>query len=225
MRFAPEGTPFIAGSALLGVLLAIVLVRLLSAPTALGLTVAVLPVAFVAYFFRDPRRTVDLPESVVLSPADGRVTDIVEVDEPTIGGTCRRIGIFLSVFNVHVQRAPTAGTVVRREHRPGAFKAAWATDIGTQNEHAIVEIETGAGRVMVRQIAGLIARRIITDPSVGETLERGDRIGLIRFGSRVELTVPLEWKVTCEPGDRVSAARTPLAVRPAEGASEPEVSS
>lgn len=224
MRFAPEGTPFIAASAVVGVLLAVVLVRLLSAPAALGLMVGIAPMAFTGYFFRDPRRTVDLPDSVVLSPADGRVTDIVEVDEPTLGGLSRRIGIFLSVFNVHVQRAPTTGTVVRREHRPGAFKAAWSTDIGTQNEHAILEMKTEAGTVMIRQIAGLIARRIITDPAVGETLVRGDRIGLIRFGSRVELTVPMDWEVTCKPGDRVSASETPLAVRPASEATQPEVS-
>lgn len=222
MRFAPEGTPFIVGSAVLGVLVAVVLVRLLSAPAALGLVIGIVPMAFVAYFFRDPRRRVELPDSVVLSPADGRVTDIVEVNEPTLDGPSRRIGIFLSVFNVHVQRAPTSGTVVRREHRPGAFKAAWSTDIGTQNEHAILEMRTDAGTVMVRQIAGLIARRIITDPAVGETLVRGDRIGLIRFGSRVELTLPLAWEVTCKPGDRVRTSETPLAVRPTGEGSQPE---
>lgn len=218
MRFAPEGTPFILGATALGVVLSIVLVRLLGLPVGLGLTVALLPVAFVSYFFRDPKRQVSLPDRAVLSPADGRVTDIVEVDEPTLGGTCRRIGIFLSVFNVHVQRAPTEGTVVRREHRPGAFKAAWSTDIGTQNEHAILEIRTSGGTLMVRQIAGLIARRIITDPAVGEKLVRGDRIGLIRFGSRVELTIPMDWEVTCQPGERVSTAKTQLALLPVPAA-------
>jgi len=222
MRFAPEGTPFILGATAIGVLLAIVMVRLLSLPAAIGITLGLFPAAFVAYFFRDPKREVTLPETAVLSPADGRVTDIVEVDEPTLGGTCRRIGIFLSVFNVHVQRAPARGTVVRKEHRPGAFKAAWSTDIGTQNEHAILEMRTGEGTVMVRQIAGLIARRILTDPNVGETLLRGDRIGLIRFGSRVELTVPLNWEITCKPGDRVSAARTQLAAQPVPGITQTE---
>lgn len=224
MRFAPEGTPFIIGSGLLGVVVAVALAQFFSVSWPVGLVLGLLPMTFVAYFFRDPKRTADLPPSAVLSPADGRVTDVVEVEEPTLGGTTRRIGIFLSVFNVHVQRAPTPGTVVRREHRAGAFKAAWSSDIGTQNEHAILEIQTDAGTIMVRQIAGLIARRIITDPDVGESLARGDRIGLIRFGSRVELTVPLDWDVICKPGDRVSAAKTQLAKRPNGDLSDTEVS-
>ena len=214
MRLAPEGTPFVVGATVIGVLLAVLLVRVLSAPVTLGLLFGLAPAVFTAFFFRDPQRASAADPLAVLSPADGRITDITPVEDAAVGGRGRRIGIFLSVFNVHVQRAPTDGTVVSRSYTPGAFRAAWSTDIGTENENALLAVQSPGGPFLVRQIAGLIARRIVTDPSEGDRLRRGERIGLIRFGSRVELTVPEGWDVTCAPGDRVQAALSELARRP-----------
>jgi phosphatidylserine decarboxylase len=133
-----------------------------------------------------------------------------------MGGPARRISIFLSVFDVHVQRAPVSGTVEHRSYRPGKYAVAWLDKASEDNEQASLGITTPYGRVLVRQIAGLVARRIITDPAEGDRVARGDRIGLIRFGSRVELFLPLDWEITCAVGDRVRVGLTVLARQPAE---------
>jgi phosphatidylserine decarboxylase len=143
------------------------------------------------------------------------VIDIREVEEPTfLGGVARRITIFLSVFDVHVQRAPVSGTVEHRSYKPGEYAVAWLEKASQDNEQASLGITTPHGRVLVRQIAGLVARRIVTDPVEGDSVERGERIGLIRFGSRVDLFLPLEWEVTCSVGARVRVGATPLAKLP-----------
>lgn len=115
------------------------------------------------------------------------------------------------MFDVHVQRAPVSGTVEQRIYRPGAYAVAWADKASEDNEQASLGIATENGRVLVRQIAGLVARRIITDPSEGDAVERGRRFGLIRFGSRVDLFIPAHWEVLCAVGDRVKVGATPLA--------------
>lgn len=215
MRFAPEGYPFIGGALVLAAV-AWVLARQLGGAWATG-TASVLTVLalFVVWFFRDPAPQLPAAAELVVAPGQGRVIDIVEVDEPSfIRGRTRRISIFLSVFDVHVQRAPVSGTVERREYRPGAYAVAWADKASEDNEQASLGITTPHGRVLVRQIAGLVARRIVTDPSEGDRVERGQRIGLIRFGSRVDLFLPLEWEVTCAVGDRVRVGSTPLARLP-----------
>jgi phosphatidylserine decarboxylase len=215
VRFAPEGYPFIGGALVLAAV-AWVLARQLGGAWATG-TASVLTVLalFVVWFFRDPAPQLPAAAELVVAPGQGRVIDIVEVDEPSfIRGRTRRISIFLSVFDVHVQRAPVSGTVERREYRPGAYAVAWADKASEDNEQASLGITTPHGRVLVRQIAGLVARRIVTDPSEGDRVERGQRIGLIRFGSRVDLFLPLEWEVTCAVGDRVRVGSTPLARLP-----------
>lgn len=216
MRFAPEGRPFIVS---VGALTATLWVLGLGVGTA-WLTAlagaATLLLAFVAYFFRDPDRAVPADESLVLSPADGRVLSIEVVDEPSFfQGACRRISIFLSVFNVHVQRAPLAGTVTHRSYRPGGYAVAWKPKASEDNEQASLGLETGAGPVLVRQIAGLVARRIVTYPNEGDRVGRGQRIGIIRFGSRVDLFIPLDWTVDCAVGDIVHGGATALARVPA----------
>jgi phosphatidylserine decarboxylase len=143
------------------------------------------------------------------------VIDIFEIEEPSyIKARARRISIFLSVVDVHVQRAPVSGRVEYRDYVPGKYLVAWKEKASEENERASLGIATPYGRVLVKQIAGLVARRIITDSAVGDTVERGQRIGLIRFGSRVDLFVPLDWEVTCAVGDRVSVGVTPLARLP-----------
>jgi len=168
--------------------------------------------AFVFYFFRDPERELPPGEGAVISPGDGKIIDIREVEEPSfIKGACRRITIFLSVFNVHVQRAPVSGEVVHREYRPGEYAVAWHPKASEKNERSSLGLLVHGNRVLVRQIAGLIARRIVTYPEQGEHVERGERIGIIRFGSRVDLFIPLDWSLQCAVGDKVAGGSTVLA--------------
>lgn len=219
MRIASEGWPF--------VLVALVLAGAFAVAAALhpwyGWTILALgagvTVLFVLFFFRDPGREIPDRPAAVLSPADGRVVEVLETDEPTVlGGACRRISIFLSIFDVHVQRAPVGGTVVHRSYRPGGYAVAWAPKASEENEQASLGIETGDERVLVRQIAGLVARRIVTYPREGDALRKGEHIGLIRFGSRVDLFVPTGWEILCEPGDRAVGGETVLALQPEVGA-------
>lgn len=168
--------------------------------------------AFLLYFFRDPERTPPPGEDVAVAPGDGRIVEITEVDEPSfLGGRCRRISIFLSIFNVHVQRAPLSGTVGHRSARGGGFGVAWSSEASEGNAQASVGIEARGGRILVRQIVGLVARRIVTYPGEGDALQRGERIGIILFGSRVDLFVPLSWTVLCEVGDVARGGLTPMA--------------
>ena len=137
---------------------------------------------------------------------------------PAPGGSERRavtrIAIFLSIFDVHVQRAPLAGSVRWRRYEKGSFKAAWREDAGTRNERASLGVVTERGPMVVRQVAGWAARRIVTYAQEGDRLAKGERIGLIRFGSRVELDIPLDWKVSVQAGDRVRAGETVVAQAP-----------
>ncbi|HSG48234.1 MAG TPA: phosphatidylserine decarboxylase, partial [Longimicrobiales bacterium] len=175
---------------------------------------------FVLWFFRNPMHTVPADPALVVAPGQGKVIIVGEAEEPTyLGGRCRKVTIFLSVFDVHVQRAPVTGSVEHRVYKPGAYAVAWLEKASDENEQASLGIKTGAGRILVRQIAGLIARRIVTDHEVGQSVTRGDRIGLIRFGSRVDVFFPLEWEVLCQVGDRVVVGVTPLARLPEGGAS------
>lgn len=168
--------------------------------------------AFIFYFFRDPERAIPTGEGLVISPGDGKLIDIREIEEPSfMHGPCRRITIFLSVFNVHVQRAPLSAEVTHRDYRPGEYAVAWHPKASEKNEQASLGLSVQGDRVLVRQIAGLIARRIITYPKQGDRIERGDRIGLIRFGSRVDLFIPLDWSLDCAVGDTVAGGSTVLA--------------
>ncbi len=213
MRFAREGRPFMLIAAAATAATVAMAVR---SPIAAWATAPVMALAFlVFYFFRDPDRRIPEEDGLVLAPGDGKVIEIVEVQEPSFfEGPCRRISIFLSIFNVHVQRAPASGSVVHRAYNPGGFAVAWHPKASEENEQSSVGVVTDSGRFLVRQIAGLIARRIITYPEEGQTLERGERIGLIRFGSRVDLFIPLEWPVECAVGDRAVGGTTVMARQP-----------
>ncbi|MFQ5536681.1 MAG: phosphatidylserine decarboxylase family protein [Gemmatimonadota bacterium] len=213
MKLAPEGWPFILGFAAVAALAwtGAETLRLRGAFLGAAWVFTVLTV-FSLWFFRDPAPRVPSDPVLVLAPGQGKVVDIREVDEPTfMGGPSRRISIFLSVFDVHVQRAPLSGTVAFREYRPGRYAVAWLEKASEDNEQASLGLRTDAGPVLVRQIAGLVARRIVTDPREGDAVRRGERIGLIRFGSRVDLFLPLEWEVRVEVGDRVRVGRTVVA--------------
>lgn len=161
-----------------------------------------------AYFFRDPERRPPNDSNAVVATADGK---IVVVGPHPDGGT--QIHTFLSVLDVHVNRAPVAGVVRESVHRPGKFELAWKDEAGSQNERQDLVIESAHGIICSAQIAGILARRIICTPQVGDTLRQGDRIGMIRFGSRAEVIVPEGFEATVKVGDRVKGGETILARR------------
>ncbi|MEO5799072.1 MAG: phosphatidylserine decarboxylase family protein [Gemmatimonadales bacterium] len=205
MRVAPEGRPFIAVAWLLAIAFA-----------AFGwwtATVLWLPIAvWVVAFFRDPERTGPRGDQYVIAPADGKVVSIIPMDEPdVIGGAATRVSIFMNVFNVHVNRYPSNGTITFRRYRPGKFFNAAAEKAALENEQSDVGITTPRGRVLARQIAGLIARRIITDAGEGTVVRQGDRLGLIRFGSRVDVFVPAGTTILVKEGDVTQAGVTVIA--------------
>jgi phosphatidylserine decarboxylase len=174
----------------------------------------VLALAF-AFFFRDPERVGERGAHLILAPADGRIVQIAEVQEPAyIGGPATRVSIFLSLFDVHVQRAPAAGVVEYRDYKPGRFLAAWQERASLENEQSSIGINTGEHKLLVRQIAGLVAQRIVTYVEEGARVEQGERIGLIRFGSRVDTFLPPGAELRVKAGDRASAGQTVLAELP-----------
>jgi phosphatidylserine decarboxylase len=170
---------------------------------------------WVAYFFRDPERTGERGPSLVVSPADGKLIMITEVDEPTfIKGRAIRLSIFMNVFNVHVNRYPVDGVVKYVHYNKGKFFNAAAEKSSLENEQMSVGIETGRYRILVRQIAGLIARRIVTYSKLGEVVKQGDRMGIIRFGSRVDVFSPVNSRLRAKVGDITVAGVTVLAELP-----------
>ena len=222
MSFAREGYPFIAIGVLLAGLGWVGVAAGISGPWLRGIAGLLSVISILTiWFFRDPAPIIPADAGAVVAPGQGRVMSISEVDEPTfMGGTARRITIFLSVFDVHVQRAPVSGLVEHRSYKPGKYLAAWNEKASQDNEQSSIGISTPQGKVLVRQIAGLIARRIVSDPSEGDDVVRGDRIGLIRFGSRVDLFIPLDWEVVSSVGDRVRVGSSVLARLPLENRSE-----
>lgn len=204
-KIAAPGYRFLAASALL-----IFLGWLLGSAGLLGL--GLLALAFFGYFFRDPERPIPAEPGAVVSPADGKVVFVDEVREDRyLNGPARRVAIFMNVFDVHVNRAPVAGTVTEAEHRDGCFKAAWREDACTLNEQQALVLEAKGARLLVVQIAGLLARRIISYVQPGQYLDKGERLGMICFGSRVDLYLPLEAEILVKVGDRVQAGSSIVA--------------
>jgi phosphatidylserine decarboxylase len=176
--------------------------------------------AFFLWFFRDPERTIPSTPGAIVSIADGKVTEIAPV--LVDGVACTRISVFLNVFNVHVNRAPASGTVTKVEMREGQFKNAMAADSAELNEQSICTLRTDDGATIVfKQIAGLLARRIVFWPKIGDRLQRGQRFGLIKFGSRCDVIFPASANVSVRMGQHVSGGSTVLAVLPLERSSEP----
>jgi len=167
---------------------------------------------WVVYFFRDPERTGARGEHLVVSPADGLVVRVAEVEEPTfISGMATRISIFMNVFNVHVNRYPVNGVVRYLQYNKGLFLHAAHEKASLDNEQMSVGIESGSRRILVRQIAGLIARRIVNYAKAGDAAEQGARMGIIRFGSRVDVFIPTDSAVRIKVGERTVAGTTVLA--------------
>ena len=205
MRIAPEGWPFIIGFwALEAVLYAF-------APwwaAALWLPVCLWVIAF----FRDPVREGPRGDHLVIAPADGLVVSVVTVDEPDyLKARVQRVSIFMNVFNVHVNRYPMSGTLEYRHYNKGSFGHAGTEKASLENEQSSVGMLTARGKILVRQIAGLVARRIVTDHQPGTAVLQAERMGLIRFGSRVDVFLPDTAKVLVHTGDKTVAGQTVVA--------------
>jgi phosphatidylserine decarboxylase len=209
--FAREGYPFIAYSVGLTVLLAFSAWNLSSTVLFIPATLALLVTLFVLYFFRNPERTAPADSSAVVAPADGTVIVVERVPETPLGIEALKISIFMSVFNVHVNRVPFDGKVVDTFYHQGKFFNARDGRASCENERNGIVLEIAGGvRIAFVQIAGLIARRIISYPLIGDLLVRGERYGLIRFGSRVDVYLPAEVEPLVKPGDTTVAGETVL---------------
>ena len=205
IRVAPEGRPFILGAWLIAALFAAV------APW--WLILLWLPIAiWVVAFFRDPVREGQRGDNLLIAPADGVVVSVVSVDEPAyMQERTTRISIFMNVFNVHVNRYPASGTVEYRHYHAGSFGHAGTEKASQENEQCTIGMQTPKGRITIRQIAGLVARRIVTDHQPGTAVQQAERMGIIRFGSRVDLFVPATARVLVHSGDKTVAGTTVVA--------------
>ncbi len=193
---AREGWPFILPPLGLAVILWAAGWHVSSAIT-LALAVSV------ALFFRDPPRDIPKGEGLILSPADGTIVQVTQYIGSELQEPATQVSIFLSVLNVHINRAPFPAVVEEVTYKPGTFRIAWQAEASADNEQNLIALKAPEGRLLVKQIAGLIARRIVCRVVPGQKLEAGERIGLIRFGSRVDLIVPARAELLVKRGDRV----------------------
>jgi phosphatidylserine decarboxylase len=190
------------GAAVAAVLLGLINLWLAYPPVILG--------AFFLWFFRDPERTIPDGSGVVVSPADGKVTAISQITQD--GEQKTRVSIFLNVFDVHVNRAPIGGTITALSYQKGKFGNAMSADSSYANEQNIVTVKGDGQTVVFKQIAGLLARRIVFNPRAGDNLERGQRVGLIKFGSRVDVVLDEAVDIRVKVGDRVRGGSSILGV-------------
>ena len=173
--------------------------------TTMGLVVLALA-GFVAFFFRNPKREIPPDPRIIVSPADGKVVKIEHV------GNVTKMSIFLSIFDVHVNRSPMAGRIEAIDYKRGRFKAAFNHAASVENERNVIMVSQGGVKLVFTQIAGLIARRIVCWKKVGDPVEKGELIGLIRFGSRVDVLFPASAEVTVKAGARVKGGSSPIGI-------------
>ncbi len=212
MSFAREGLVFIGIGIVLALSTLVAAIVLRSWPLWLLAFALMIVALWVAYFFRDPERTGERGDGLVIAPADGRIVMITEVDEPAfLHGKALRISIFMNVFNVHVNRYPVSGTIRFVHYNPGKFLNAATDKSSLENEQMSVGIEDGALRVLVRQIAGLVARRIVTYSREGDQVEQGERMGIIRFGARVDVFLPTSATPAMKVGETTTAGASVIA--------------
>ena len=207
MKIASEGWPFVVPLTLLG------LVGVWRWPWVGGVLIAL--GLFCAFFFRDPERSVPQDPGLVVSPADGTVVQVLPAPAGNpLGAEATQVSIFLSIFNVHVNRAPIAGSVAELTYNKGEFLPAFDDKASLRNEQNCAVIEGDGARVAFKQIAGLIARRIVFRKKVGDRLARGERVGLIKFGSRVDIFLPKGAEIRVRVGDRVRGGASVIARLP-----------
>ena len=185
--------------------------------------VLVLLALFVFSFFRDPERVIPSEPGTVVSPADGRV--VVVTEEENAGRPGQRLSIFLAIWNVHVNRAPASGTITKMDYRPGKFLAAMRERASFENEQNVFTLSNEAGEMVFKQIAGLIARRVVSWKKQGEQVVRGERVGLVRFGSRVDVWLPKSAEILVKGGENVKGGASVIARWPAKLASRDSANS
>ncbi|HMK48890.1 MAG TPA: phosphatidylserine decarboxylase family protein [Thermodesulfovibrionales bacterium] len=219
MRFAPEGYPFIIASLFAAGISSAFLLWIwrtggnggIFSVAVLAAGLLCLTAAFMLYFFRDPDRNVPEEAGLFVSPADGKVIVIRDVFEKDyLKAEVKEIGIFMSPMNVHVNRAPCDGKVSAVKHSPGIYMAAYKDDASIKNENIVMALDCKEGKVLVRQVAGFVARRAVCRVKAGDTLKRGERYGMIKFGSRLDVYLPKEVAVAVKLGDRVKAGESVL---------------
>jgi phosphatidylserine decarboxylase len=213
MRIAPEGSFEIALSLALTLVLGVLSLIYRCHWTAVLSAACGLAGLFFCFFFRDPDRAIPVDPSQLLSPADGTVVIVKEVNEPFfLKGRARQVSIFMSPLNVHINRIPMAGTVEYKQHYPGKFLPAFRDKASTDNEQTHLGVATPQGKILMKQIAGTLARRVVCHPEVGATLGQGQRYGLIKLGSRLDLYFPLEWEVGVKLDDKVQGGLMAIAI-------------
>jgi phosphatidylserine decarboxylase len=211
MRIDPAGWPFVIGGAVISVL-----VWLLAGPV-LGVPLLLVS-GFLLFFFRDPERIHNAPASAVLSPADGRVMVAGEpTGEATPPGRWQQISVFLSPMDVHVNRIPVSGRITRVEYHPGRFLPAYRKESGDLNERSEVTIDHDGQSIVVRQIVGVLARRVVCRTREGQHVEAGERFGVMKFGSRMDVFVPVDAVLHTKVGDTVVGGVTVIATLTSRG--------
>jgi phosphatidylserine decarboxylase len=205
---AKEGLPFLIVSALLTIFLGGMGWKVL-------MSLGILVTLFTAFFFRNPKRKIPSLQNVILSPADGRIVHVGECEEDRfLKKKTLKVSIFMSLFNVHINRAPTAGKVLERSYHPGRFLVASVDKASLLNEHNAFVLETeDQFKILLIQIAGFIARRIVCYAKAGDTLRKGEIFGLIRFGSRIDLYLPTEVKPVVRVGQHVKGGESIIGYR------------
>lgn len=202
MRIVREGYFFIAGSLAVALLLGIAVNPYWAIPF-------VVLAGYFVYFFRNPERTIPTDDSVIVSPADGTVQDVIPMKgDDFVKKPCNKVIIFLSIFDVHVNRAPIAGEIKCQKYVCGRFRPAYKDSVGFENERHMIGIDNGKLRVTVTQIAGILARRIVSWVTLDDVLKKGELYGLIRFGSCTEIVMPQEVTVTVHKGQKVVGGET-----------------
>jgi phosphatidylserine decarboxylase len=187
-----------------------IILMFLTSPIAKGVGGILLFLAlFTFYFFRNPDRVIPNGPGIIVSPADGRV--VVVQEESNAGRPGKRISIFLAVWNVHVNRSPAAGTITKLDYKPGKFLAAWAEKASLENEQNVFTLQGETGAMEFKQIAGYIARRVVSWKKVGDAVARGERIGLVRFGSRVDVWLPEAAEIAVRIGQNVKGGSSIIA--------------
>ena len=222
---AKEGYTLVAIACVLALVLVLIGVRVPLVARVLLFAGAAFVVGFTLYFFRDPQRTPPPDaETLLLAPADGKVVVVEEVDEPLyLKGRARQVSIFLSPLNVHVNRAPADGVIEYDQYVPGEYLVAWHPKASELNERSQLGLRHPSGlKILFKQIAGAVARRVVYHVTVGDTLTAGQRFGIVKFGSRMDVLVPLEVAIDVEVGDRVRAGETVLGRLPEAPANDAE---
>jgi phosphatidylserine decarboxylase len=205
IKIAPEGWPFIIGSAILGIAVFLIWHNW-------TIAIPVIVLLFMIFFFRDPERNIPSDSNIIVCPADGKIIKIEKMYEHEyLKKDVIKISIFMSPFNVHINRAPFNGIVIGVAHNKGGFFAAYKDDASIKNENIAMIIKTIKGDILVRQVAGFIARRAVCRVKPGDTLKTGDRYGLIKFSSRVDIYLPQNVEISVKINDKVKSGETIIA--------------